>query len=734
MGWFEEQIKNRKLSDEELLEDSFMKLASSVLGTKVYSAFEKDHYLSKAAIDDILKYFHKKPIEFDDDVTQITDRLDLALRPYGIMYRSIALKKGFYKDSFGPILAFDKDTDEAIALLPGILFGYTFVDPKTGKQTTLNARNETRFREDAYCFYRPLPLKKLKIVDLLDYLRQCLNTSDIAMVGIVTLGSVLIGMLTPRLMSILTGPVLRSQNLNALYGIMIFMVCVGISSRLISVYNTQITSRFNAKTSLYVEAAVFMRILMLPASFFRKYSSGELYKRSSSVSNLCNMLISGFLSGGFSSLMSLLYVAQIFRYAPGLVITSLVIIFLTVGISVVTSLIQTRIMQQRMELSAKESGMSFSLLSGMQKIRVSGSEKRAFAKWADIYAKEAAYVYDPPAIIKYRDVVSMTISLFGTIRIYDLAVRTGMDPASYFAFNSAYGMVMGAFNSLAGFVMNFAHIRPILKMAEPILNEVPEAAENKEIVKSISGNIEMSHVFFRYEENMPYVIDDLSLKIRSGDYIAIVGKTGCGKSTLIRLLLGFETAEKGAIYYDNKDLRKIDPVSLRKCIGTVTQNGDLFNGDIYSNISICAPGLSMDEAWEAAEMAGMAEDIKAMPMGMYTMVSEGARDISGGQKQRLMIARAIASKPKVLIFDEATSALDNKTQRQVSQSLDKLKCTRIVIAHRLSTIKHCDRILILDGGKIVEEGTYEELIEKKGFFADLVERQRLDVSTKKEDA
>ena len=192
MGWFEEQIKNRKLSDEELLEDSFMKLASSVLGTKVYSAFEKDHYLSKAAIDDILKYFHKKPIEFDDDVTQITDRLDLALRPYGIMYRSIALKKGFYKDSFGPILAFDKDTDEAIALLPGILFGYTFVDPKTGKQTTLNARNETRFREDAYCFYRPLPLKKLKIVDLLDYLRQCLNTSDIAMVGITSYSKVVL--------------------------------------------------------------------------------------------------------------------------------------------------------------------------------------------------------------------------------------------------------------------------------------------------------------------------------------------------------------------------------------------------------------------------------------------------------------------------------------------------------------------------------------------------------------
>ncbi|MBQ2505799.1 MAG: ATP-binding cassette domain-containing protein, partial [Erysipelotrichaceae bacterium] len=261
---------------------------------------------------------------------------------------------------------------------------------------------------------------------------------------------------------------------------------------------------------------------------------------------------------------------------------------------------------------------------------------------------------------------------------------------------------------------------------EPILNEVPEAAEDKEVLSRISGNIEMSHVSFRYEDNMPYVIDDLSLSIKAGDYVAIVGKTGCGKSTLIRLLLGFENPEKGAIYYDKKDLRKIDLVSLRKKIGTVTQNGDLFTGDIYSNISICAPGLSMEDAWKAAEIAGMAEDIKAMPMGMYTMITEGARDISGGQKQRLMIARAIAPKPRVLIFDEATSALDNKTQKQVSEALDKLNCTRIVIAHRLSTIRHCNRILILDKGKIVEEGTYDELIAKNGFFAELVDRQRLD--------
>ena len=208
--------------------------------------------------------------------------------------------------------------------------------------------------------------------------------------------------------------------------------------------------------------------------------------------------------------------------------------------------------------------------------------------------------------------------------------------------------------------------------------------------------------------------------------MAIVGKTGCGKSTLLRLLLGFEMPSKGAVYYDGKDTSTIDMASLRRKIGTVTQNGSLFQGDIYSNIVITDPSLPMDAAWEAAEIAGIADDIREMPMGMNTMISEGQGGISGGQKQRLMIARAVAPKPKILLLDEATSALDNITQKKVSDSLDKLKCTRVVIAHRLSTIKNCDRIIVLDEGKIVEDGKYQQLMEKNGFFAQLVRRQQVD--------
>lgn len=193
----------------------------------------------------------------------------------------------------------------------------------------------------------------------------------------------------------------------------------------------------------------------------------------------------------------------------------------------------------------------------------------------------------------------------------------------------------------------------------------------------------------------------------------------------MRLLLGFETPQSGVVSYDGRDLSRLDVRSLRRNIGVVLQNGKLFGGSIYDNISISEPGLSLDDAWHAAELAGVADDIHMMPMGMQTIISEDGGGVSGGQRQRLMIARALAPKPKILMFDEATSALDNVTQRTVSESLDALDCTRLVIAHRLSTIRQCDRIVVPDKGRIAEDGTYDELVSAGGLFAELVSRQQL---------
>lgn len=473
---------------------------------------------------------------------------------------------------------------------------------------------------------------------------------------------------------------------------------------------------------------MMIREMSLPASFFRDYSPGELKSRSASVNQLCSLLTSIVLTGGLTSFTSLLYLGQIFQFTSALAVPALIVVLITVGFSVITVLMQTRINRKMMDRSAKETGRSYSLISGVQKIKLAGAEKRAFTGWMKLYTQVAELRYNPPLLIKINSVISMAIGLFSNIILYYLAIKTGVDQSSFFAFSASYGMLMGAFSSLTGIALSAAQIKPILEMAEPFLEAEPELADHKEIVTGISGNVSMENVSFRYSEDTPYVLENLSLKIKSGEYVAVVGKTGCGKSTLIRLLLGFEKPEKGAVYYDNRNLNSLDLPSLRKKIGTVMQDAGLFQGDIYSNIVISAPSLPVEAAWEAAETAGIADDIRDLPMGMSTFITEGQGGISGGQKQRIMIARAIAPKPKLLLFDEATSALDNKTQRQVSEALDSMGCTRVIIAHRLSTIRHCDRILVLDGGKIIEEGDYETLIDKGGFFADLVERQRLDTA------
>ena len=727
MGWFDEQIRQRKLSDQEIFEDSLFRMASSVLGKQRAGLLDDERIVAKAAIDEILKYYHYKPAEVPEEIRDLDEQLEYCLRPHGLMRRSVKLEQGWYRDAFGPMLAFRKEDGMAVALLPKPFLGYTFRDPVSGEKTDLNRKTAAQFEADAICFYRPLPLKKLGIPDLIKYLTDCLSTGDIVSLIVLTLVATMIGMLMTNITRALTGFVLDSRNLSLLMGTAVFMISVILSTQLIGASRELMMDRLQIKTSLAVEAAVMMRIMNLPANFFRNYSSGELSSRYSAVTQLSELLLSNVFSTGLSAILSLLYITQIFHYAPALVVPALLIILASILVSVLSSLTQIRISRQIMEKGAKENGLSFALISGVQKIKLAGAEKRAFAKWGRAFAEVSELSYNPPILIRANSAITTAVSLAGTIVLYYLAVTTSVSPSEYIAFNTAFGAVTGAFAALTGVALSVARIKPILEMAEPILQTEPESAENKSMVTRLSGNIELSNVYFRYNQNMPYVVNGMSLKIRAGEYIALVGTTGCGKSTLVRLLLGFETPEKGAIYYDGKDISGLDLRSLRRRIGTVTQDGSLFQGDIYSNIVISAPHLTLGDAWEAAEIAGIADDIRAMPMGMQTLISEGQGGISGGQKQRLMIARAVAPKPKILIYDEATSALDNRTQKKVSEALDALKCTRIVIAHRLSTIKNCDRILVLDGGRILEDGTYDELIAKNGFFAELVERQRLDV-------
>lgn len=725
MGWFDQQIEYRKKRERELLADSYDNISKSITGRKVSNAITEGADVNDA-IAQLLNYFNIKTKEVPAKIRDLEDRLDYLLSASGIMYRQVILEDDWHKDAMGAMITRLEEDGSVITILPGTLGGYEYTDPRTGKKVRITGKEEKKIGKEAFCFYRPLPQRQLTLKDLFRYMAGVLNGWDYVSFALAALMITLVGMLMPKLNHILMDQVVGSGSERLLAAVMSFMLFATAGSIVMSIVRQLLLSRINIKLNLNVQAAVMMRVLSLPASFFKEYSSGELNQYLNYMNSLCNQLVETIFSTGITGVFSLVYLTQIFAYARSLVVPSLLITISTVVIGMAASVMQVSINKESMRLNAKEKGMTYALINGVEKIRLSGAENRAFVRWSNLYAQEADLIYNLPAFIKLNKVITAAISLVGTIVMYYIAVRSSVTVADYYAFNAAYAYISSAFSSIASVALTAASIKPSLDSIRPLLEAEPELQENRETVTNITDQIELSHVTFRYTEDGPAILDNLDLNIKARQYVAICGRTGCGKSTLVRLLLGFEKPQKGSIFYDRKDISRLDLHSLRKLIGTVMQDSYLFSGSIFENISISAPTMTIEEAWEVAEISGLADDIRAMPMGMHTVLQEGKGGISGGQRQRLMIARALAQKPKVLIFDEATSALDNITQKQVSDALDKMRCTRIVIAHRLSTIRHCDRILVLDKGKIVEDGTYEELIALDGYFAELVSRQRMD--------
>lgn len=726
MSWFEEQLRHREESDNANFADAIDSIAGAVMGTRLRSALSQDE-IAGSAIDEILKYYHlkAKTDELPPQIKTVEEQIEYRMRPFGIMSRSVTLDKGWYHHAVGAMLGTLKEDGSAVALIPGKISGYTLINIRTGKVVKLNRKTESLIDKEAFCFYEPFPQRALTIGDLFRFMIRQLNISDIVMYYALMGCSTALGLLSPMITKWLYGDVVESGNVRLLISLAVFVICYSTSLLFFNAFRSLINSRVSVKQNIAVEAALMSRIVSLPPAFFKQYSASEVLQRSDYVSSLCSTLFNSICTTGLASLLSLVYIGQIFVFAPSLVVPSLLITAATLTLSLIISFAQRGIVQEAMEQAIKTGSLTYSTISGIQKIKFSGAEKRMFSRWAREYAKQAQFQYNPPMFLKTNTTIRLIISLAGTVIMYAVAIKSHVAVADYFAFNTAYAMVSGAFTSLSSIIITVVNIKPTLKMARTLMEAEPELHEEKEIVNELKGSIELSHVSFRYDEEMPYVIDDLSLKIEPKEYVAIVGPTGCGKSTLIRLLLGFETPQKGMISYDKKDITRLDLQSLRRKIGTVMQDAKLLPADIYSNIVLTAPQLSVEEAWEAAEIAAVADDIRQMPMGMNTLITEGSGGISGGQKQRLMIARAIAPNPKILIFDEATSALDNVAQKKMSDAIDSMKCTRIIIAHRLSTIQHADRIIYLDSGKIIEDGTYEELIAKKGYFAELVERQQL---------
>ena len=433
-----------------------------------------------------------------------------------------------------------------------------------------------------------------------------------------------------------------------------------------------------------------------------------------------------------TSLFALFYLAQLFYYNVRLALIAVAVAVIAIAVTTVSGMLMLSKVRPLLEVQGNIFGQTVQLINGISKLHIAGAQERAFASWSKNYTRQIKLELSTQrvedAVVLFNTVMPLVTSgvlFWFTIRLLEAPQTTGsieLSLGTFLAFNTAFHSFIRGTTDLSNTVTEILQITPQWQRTQPILLTIPEVDLSKADPGKLVGKITIDHVTFRYRSDGPLTLDNVTISAKPGEFVAFVGGSGSGKSTLLRLLLGFETPQTGSIYYDGQDLCGLDVDAVRRQLGVVLQNGQLSSASIFENIAGGAQ-ITLDEAWEAARMSGLADDITTMPMQMHTVVSEGGGNISGGQRQRLLIARALALKPRILLFDEATSALDNRTQAIVSESMDKLQVTRIAIAHRLSTIRNAHQIYVLQAGRVVQQGTFQELAAVEGLFAQLMARQ-----------
>jgi ATP-binding cassette subfamily C protein len=657
------------------------------------------------------------------------DPLRAIARFSAVRTRRLVLQGDWWKQDSGPMVAFLNADNRPVALLPRSVSGsgYDLFDPVEDTRVRVNRGKAGRLSGIAYVFYRPFPHRALSGWEVL---RSGLQGCGRDLWGIVIAGFLasLLALVTPFATGIVFDSIIPGSDRGQLLQAVVFMVASAVAMAFISLTRGYALLRVEGRLDVATQAAVWDRLLNLPATFFRNYSAGDLANRSMAVSQIRSILSESVLTAIVSGLFSVSSIFLLFYYSPALSLVAAALAGAALAVMVGAGFLQLGLQRRAAESNGKLTGMVFEFVDGIAKFKVSGTEGRAFARWAAAFGAQKQTAASIRRIANFLSVFNATFPIVALLIIfYGVAGQVGKHGASlstggFLAFNVAFGQLLGSVFALGGGFLAMLRTVPLYTRVRPILETLPEIDAGKAEPGELTGSVEVNHLAFRYSNDTPMVLRDVSFSTRPGEFIALVGASGAGKSTLLRLLLGFERPLSGAIYYDGQDLAGLDVQEVRLQMGIVLQNGKLLPGDILTNIVGSAP-LTVDDAWAAARMAGLEDEIKALPMGMYTMVSEGGKGLSGGQRQRLMIARAIVRKPRLLIFDEATSALDNRTQEIVSRATEGMKATRIVIAHRLSTIMKADRILVLEGGAVVQSGVYSELIGQEGPFAELARRQ-----------
>jgi NHLM bacteriocin system ABC transporter ATP-binding protein len=659
---------------------------------------------------------------------RVADPVQAVARASGIRVRSVALKGEWWKQDLGPLLAFLEEGKKPVAILPCRRESYVLENPETGTTAPLTPELAAKLNPFGYVLYRPFPAKKLGISDLVKFaLPICWQ--EILLVILTGIAAGLLGSVTPAATGVIFDSFIPGAEKGQLAQMSVILLVVAIATAMFAFVRNFAVLRLEGKLDACIQAAVWDRLLGLPVSFFRNYSSGDLAQRSLGIATIRRTLTGSTMSAIFSGIFSIFSFFLLFYYSWSLALVAAALVLCAFIVTTSCGVLQVRLQRRIAEINGAISSMVLQFINGIAKFRVSGTENRAFAVWAREFSSKKVIATRARRVLNGLKIfvscfpcLSLGIIFYFHQEFSALPQLAKITTGDFLAFFGAFVQFMSSVLLLGAAIVGAVAVIPSYERAKPIFDAVPEVTENNVSPGKLTGSIELSHVSFRYIEDAPPVLRDVSMTIQPGQFVAIVGASGSGKSTLLRLLLGFEKPESGAVYYDGQDLAGIDVQEVRRQMGVVLQSSRPVAGSVFQNI-VGSATLSVEDAWEAARLAGIEEDIRNMPMGLHTYLSDAGGGISGGQRQRLMIARAIAARPRILLFDEATSALDNQTQAVVSRSLESLRATRVVIAHRLSTIRNADCIFVLEKGNIVQSGTYEQLMAQEGPFRQLAHRQ-----------
>ncbi len=654
------------------------------------------------------------------------DVVDIA-RTVRLRVRQTLLRGDWWRQDVGPLVAWHGEGRHPVALIRGPRRRYTMIEPATGARRAVDRSLAMELAPEAVTFYPALPSRPVRFRDLLTFsIRH--SSGNVGRIALAVVAIGLLSLIAPLITQLLISSVIPRTELDQLAFCALALAVTAVAMAGVQAMEGLAMLRLEGLIDWKLQAAVIDRLLRLPASLFREYTVGDFVDRSMGIDAARRIFTGRVLRGMMAGLFCWFSIALMLYYDLKLGLVAFALTILRATVIIATSAIRLHHENKHFNLQGKIGGFVLQLVSGISKLRVAAATFRALAVWSRQFATQKQYFIASQRTANALGVFETSFPTIATLIIFAAAGlaenKLLQDVGGFFAFFTAFGQSMGSVGAWASGVSESLIAIPRLTRLRPLISAAVEVSEDRKPPGELSGAVEFSRLTFRYGAGGPPVLDNVGLRIAPGEYVAIVGPSGSGKSSLFRLLLGFERPESGAVFLDDKALDTLDISAVRRQLGVVLQNGKLATGSIYENI--CGGvQLPLEQAWEAARLTGLDTDIKTMPMGMHTAIAEGVNTLSGGQRQRIMIARAIARRPRILLFDEATSALDNQSQAIVSASLGNLNVTRIVIAHRLSTVREADRIIVLVDGKVVQTGSFAELNSTPGMFADFARRQLL---------